>query len=58
MTDEQAVKEIRTCLSAVRQTPNQYGVVYVTISGGEVKFVDVRLSPFERTKRETGISED
>ena len=40
-TDEEILQIVKLALDEIRESPNQYGVITVTVSGGKVKFLTV-----------------
>ena len=40
-TDEEIQEKIKQALEEIRSTPNQYGEIKITVSGGKVKFLTV-----------------
>ena len=42
-TDEEIHVKIDKALDDIRKSPNQYGVITITVSGGKVKFLTVEL---------------
>ena len=41
-SDEEIHAFIDKALNDIRNSPNQYGDIIITISGGKVKYIDVR----------------
>ena len=45
MTDLEAIEQFKAALEEIRETPNRWGEVIITVSGGDVKHVDVKKPP-------------
>ena len=52
MTDKEMVEYVLGCLKEIREAQRPWGVITVTVEGGNVKFVNVQKPP--RYKLEDG----